>query len=55
VLRFRHERICFPIIFERPSIRDILEKVIPQRIPIPIPDPDPGPLKQLGPIFDRSR
>jgi hypothetical protein len=47
-------------VFERPSIRDILEVVIPQRIPKPIPDPDPGPLKQLspaslGPVFDRNR
>src|SRR5262249_8259797 len=44
VLRFRHERICFPIIFERPSIKDILDELIPERIPIPIPQPDPGPI-----------
>lgn len=44
VWHWRHLRICFPIIFERPSIRDILEKVIPERIPFPFPDPDPGPL-----------
>ena len=44
VLRFRRERICFPIIFERPSLRDLLDDLIPERIPIPIPHPDPDPL-----------
>jgi hypothetical protein len=43
ILRFRHERFCFPIIFERPSIRDLLDDLIPHRIPFPIPQPDPGP------------
>ena len=62
VLRFRRERICFPIIFERPSLRDILEELIPERIPLPIPQPDPGPLATRGasdrPVlsgFDRGR
>ncbi len=62
VLRFRHERFCFPIIFERPSIRDLLEEIIPKRIPFPFP-PDPGPIgPRPGPgpdpapfsTFDRS-
>lgn len=44
ILRFRHEHICFPIVFERPSIRDLLDDLIPSRIPFPIPQPDPGPL-----------
>jgi len=34
ILRWRRERICFPDIFVRPSIRDLLED-----IPIPLPDP----------------
>lgn len=51
VLRFRRERICFPIIFERPSLRDLLDDLIPPRIPFPFPGPDPGPLDG----FDRGR
>lgn len=63
VFRFRHERICFPIVFERPSLRDLLDDLIPSRIPIPLP-PDPGPIRPLpgpGPDpapfagFDRGR
>jgi hypothetical protein len=46
ILRFRHERICFPDIFTKPSIRDLLEEfIIPERPvgwPIP-PEPDPEP------------
>jgi hypothetical protein len=34
ILRWRLERICFPDIFIRPTIRDLLE-----RIPFPLPDP----------------
>lgn len=44
ILRFRRERFCSPIVFERPSIRDLLDDLIPERIPFPIPQPDPGPL-----------
>lgn len=33
ILRWRKERFCFPIIFDRPSIREVL----------PIAGPDPGP------------
>ena len=55
VLRFRRERICFPIIFERPSLQDILQEVIGQHIPIPIPQPDPGPIgPRPGPGPDPS-
>lgn len=46
VLRWRKERLCFPVIFERPSLADILADLIPQEpipIPKPGPDPDPGP------------
>lgn len=51
VLRFRSERHCFPIIFERPSIRDILDDLIPEKIPFPFPEPDPrvGPKPGPGP------
>jgi hypothetical protein len=64
VLRFRRERVCFPIVFDRPSVRDLLDDLIPQRIPRPIPEPDPppfGPRPGPGPDpapllrFDRAR
>jgi len=59
VLRFRRERICFPIIFERPSIRDLLDDLIPPRIPLPFPRPfpRPGPGPDPAPFegFDRGR
>ena len=54
VLRFRRERHCFPVIFERPNLRDLLEDLIPIEIPhIPPhgPGPDPEPFYDL----DRSR
>jgi hypothetical protein len=44
ILRFRRERYCFPIIFDRPSIRDLLDELIPREIPFPFPEPDPGPI-----------
>jgi hypothetical protein len=50
ILRWRRERICFPVIFERPSLADLLDHLI-VREPIPFlpkPDPDPGPLLQLN-------
>ncbi len=61
VLRFRRERKCFPIIFERPNLRDIIDHVIPREIPkfpIPIPiPPRPGPGPDPAPFagIDRSR
>ncbi len=54
VLRFRHERHCFPIIFERPSLRDIIEHLFPREWPprpFPWPGPDPGPYADI----DRGR
>jgi hypothetical protein len=62
VLRFRAERHCYPIIFERPSIRDILGELFPEKIPFPIPEPyppfrpKPGPGPDPAPFehFDRS-
>ena len=52
VVRWRKERLCFPVIFERPSLADILEEFIPREVmpfpfPKPGPDPDPGPLLRL--------
>jgi len=49
VIQWRKQRLCFPVIFQRPSLADILRDLLRERvrIPIPIPDPDPGPLLQL--------
>ncbi len=52
MVRWRKERLCFPVIFERPSLSDILEEFIPGEVvpfpfPKPGPDPDPGPLLRL--------
>lgn len=47
ILKWRKERLCFPVIFERPSLADIIEELLPREpvpIPRPGPDPDPGPL-----------
>jgi hypothetical protein len=63
VLRFRRRRVCFPIIFERPSIRDVIEELVPVRPPFPFPEPEPGPIgPRPGPgpdpapfTFDRGR
>jgi hypothetical protein len=49
VLRWYKERICFPIIFKRPTIGDLIPKIpieIPKRWP-PVPGPDPGPIDVL--------
>ncbi|HEU5048413.1 MAG TPA: hypothetical protein VFT64_11300 [Rickettsiales bacterium] len=50
VLRWRKERICFPIIFNRPSIGDLIPKLPGQVVGPwpPIPQPDPGPLRTLA-------
>lgn len=50
ILRWRKKRVCFPIIFERPRLRDIIEEFHkePPRIKWPFPDPDPGPLLRNG-------
>ena len=58
ILRWRRERICYPLIFVRPSILEILDHLTlearPPRVkprgPWPGPDPDPGPiLERLSP------
>lgn len=44
ILRFRHERFCFPDIFLKPSVLDILEPLREPGIfrpPRPLPDPPP--------------
>jgi hypothetical protein len=41
ILHWRKLRVCFPDIFVRPSIEDLV------RIPRPFPDPDSGPLRTL--------
>ncbi len=50
ILRFRRERICFPDIFIKPNIRELLEQVreMPIRPPKPEPDPPPILLKDGG-------
>jgi hypothetical protein len=55
ILRFRHERFCFPDIFIKPNIRDILEGLqeVPRR-PIPEPDPPPFLLKDGGLTLRRA-
>jgi hypothetical protein len=46
VLRWRLERICAPVIFERPDLGDLIQQVVP--IPEPIPGgPDPSPIERL--------
>ncbi len=49
ILAWRKKRICFPTIFRRPSLGDLLSRIRP---PVagpwpPIPGPDPGPLHTL--------
>ncbi|MBI2853075.1 MAG: hypothetical protein HYX84_08290 [Chloroflexi bacterium] len=53
ILRFRRERICFPDIFVRPNIRDLLDDLLPKppiirQPPLPDPPPDPFLLKNGG-------
>jgi hypothetical protein len=53
IVQWRKHRICFPIIFKRPSLADIVERLDPHRIPrVPIgppgPGPDPSPLDRLA-------
>jgi hypothetical protein len=59
VLRFRHERICFPIIFQRPTLKDVLDRLPPIVPPIdgggPIPPrPDPRVIDRLREGFGRT-
>jgi hypothetical protein len=49
ILRWRRERFCYPIIFQRPNLGDLLRE-LPPRVAgpwPPIPGPDPGPLDRL--------
>lgn len=49
ILKWRRERICSPVIFERPTIAELLKDLIvrePGPVP-PRPEPDPGPLLQI--------
>jgi len=44
VVSWRARRICFPIVFQRPSWRDLIDPLGPvERFPRPIPQPDPSP------------
>ncbi|HEX8905990.1 MAG TPA: hypothetical protein VF771_14170, partial [Longimicrobiaceae bacterium] len=60
ILRWRAERICFPIIFQRPTIRDLLGKLdglekVPHRPPHPEPDPAPFLLEDGGMTLRRAQ
>jgi len=52
ILEWRRRRICFPIFFKRPWLRDLIpiEKLRPPVVGPwpPIPDPDPGPLRNAA-------
>jgi hypothetical protein len=56
ILRWRKERFCFPTIFERPSILDILRDIpvlVDERMPPkPIPGPDPAPDVDYSTMLD---
>lgn len=49
ILEWRRLRLCFPFIFRRPSIIDLLPKLKPEVVGPrpPFPGPDPGPLDTL--------
>jgi hypothetical protein len=59
VLRWRRERICFPDILVKPTIREILEDLPPlveRPVPPRPPEPDPPPLllRSAGLTLDRA-
>ncbi len=61
ILRFRKQRVCFPDIFIKPSVRDLLERLesLPNKWSVirpPKPEPDPAPflLKDGGLTFRRT-
>lgn len=58
ILRWRRERICFPDIFIKPTIWDILVELLPEppiiRPPRPGPDPPPFLLKDGGMALRRA-
>ena len=43
IIKWQAQKVCFPVIFQRPDLRDILEQL--QLIPRPVPQPDPGPIR----------
>ena len=50
ILKWRKERICFPLIFRRPLIKDLIPRLPEEYLDgpwPPIPDPDPGPLRDI--------
>jgi hypothetical protein len=47
ILHWRKLRICFGVIFRRPTLRDLLGPLYERPFP-PIPGPDPGPLAALS-------
>lgn len=51
ILRWRLERICYPVIFQRPNLGELIEELIP--FPWP-PEPDPGPFPGPRPGPDPS-
>ena len=58
ILRWRRERICFPDIFIKPTIRDLLDELLPKlpdiRPPRPEPDPTPFLLRDGGMALRRA-
>lgn len=59
ILKWRKQRICFPDILIKPSIKDILDDLLP-RVPDifpprPQPDPPPWELRIDSPVLDRVR
>lgn len=60
ILKWRKERICFPDIFNRPRIKDILDNLLPRPPeppwpPRPEPDPVPWLLRDGGLALERAR
>ena len=43
IIKWQAQKVCFPVIFQRPDLRDVLEQLQP--VPRPVPQPDPGPIR----------
>jgi len=54
ILRFRRERHCYPIIFQRPTLGEILKGLEP-RIPLPYPPKGPWPGPDPAPMVGLDR